>query len=245
MRTLPAAVSREADIAIEGLLVMQEKSIRIKKALSQVSWLNVCGEAALQYLADRALLDQVADGVTVTWRDRQMTHVLVPVKGVLELSITNAQGKRHVINRQEPGQMFGLIPVLEDSEAIHDAVARGPCEIARIPQAALWEAMRAYPELNDQIIRLLCARARKNYQSLAAHALASLPVRLARVLSDQLRGTAGTTLFMTQADLADMVGITRQSLNVELKRLERQGLIAIGRGRIEVKNPAQLLTTLD
>ncbi|GAB2461513.1 Crp/Fnr family transcriptional regulator [Comamonas humi] len=219
---------------------MQETSIRIRKALAHVPWLQASGEAALHYLADQASLDQVADGTTVTWRGRQMTHLLVPVRGVLELSITNAQGKRHVVNRQEPGQVFGLIPVLEDSGAIHDAVARGACEIVRVPQAALRQAMRAYPELNDQIIRVLCARARKSYQSLAAQTLAALPARLARVLLGQSQGAASATLAMTQADLADMLGVTRQSLNVELKRLERQGLVGLGRGRIEIKDQTQL-----
>lgn len=225
---------------------MQDTSIRIRKALANVSWVNACGEETMRYLAAQATLNRVADGTTVTWRGRQMTHLLVPARGALELSITNAQGRRHVINRQEPGQVFGLIPVLEDSAAIHDAVARGACKIVRIPRAALRQAMITYPVLNDQIIRLLCARARKSYQSLAAQALAALPVRLARVLLEQLHGAASTTLVMTQADLADMLGITRQSLNIELKRFERKGLLGLGRGRIEIKDSAQLaqLTTV-
>lgn len=219
---------------------MQETSIRIQRALTRVHWLQASGEAALQYLAAHSSLDQVADGTTVTWRGRQMTHLLILVSGVLELSISNAQGKRHVVNRHEPGQVFGLIPVLEDSVAIHDAVARGACEIVRVPQTALRQAMHAYPELNDQIIHVLCARARKSYQSLAAQILAALPARLARVLLDQSCGAASTTLSMTQADLADMLGITRQSLNVELKRFERQGFVGLGRGRIELIDLAQL-----
>ena len=53
----------------------------------------------------------------------------------------------------------------------------------------------------------------------------------------QLRFGAGE---MTQADLADMLGITRQSLNVELKRLERKGMVGLGRGRIDIQDQAQL-----
>ncbi len=219
---------------------MHEATVRINKALANVSWLNACSEAALQYLAAHATLEQVADGTTVSWRGHQMTHLLIPAQGVLELSITNAQGKRHVITRLEPGQVFGLIPVLEDSEAIHDAVARGACEVVRVPQTELRLAMRAYPELNDQIIRLLCARARVTYQALAAQSLMAMPSRLARVLLSQVRGPGPHTLVLTQADLADMLGITRQSLNVELKRLERKGMVGLGRGRIDIQDQAQL-----
>jgi CRP-like cAMP-binding protein len=223
------------------LFVVPEETLRIEKVLANVPWLAASGEAALRHLAEHATLEQVADGTTVTWRGHQMTHLLIPARGTLELSITNAQGKRHVINRQEPGQVFGLIPVLDDSAAIHDAVARGACEIVRVPQAALRLAMRAHPELNDRIIRLLCARARDTYQALAAQTLAGLSTRLARVLLSQLRGAATRLLVMTQADLADMLGTTRQSLNIELKRLEREGMIGLGRGRIEIRDRARLL----
>ena len=61
------------------------------------------------------------------------------------------------------------------------------------------------------------------------------------MLLSQLRGAATRLLVMTQADLADMLGTTRQSLNIELKRLERDGMIGLGRGRIEIRDRARLL----
>ena len=77
------------------------------------------------------------------------------------------------------------------------------------------------------------------YQALAAQSLMAMPSRLARVLLSQVRGPGPHTLVLTQADLADMLGITRQSLNVELKRLERKGMVGLGRGRIDIQDQAQ------
>lgn len=219
---------------------MTEASSRIYGALAKVPWLNACGEEMLKYLAANSTLEHAADGSTVTWRGHQMTHLLIPAHGLLELSMSNAQGKRHVISRLASGQVFGLVPVLEDSTAIHDAVARGGCEFVLVSQAVFRQAMRDFPVLNEQVIRMLCARARQYYQALAEQTLAPLPVRLARVLFKQLQVTESQTVIMSQSDLSDMLGISRQSLNIELKRFERQGIIELARGRIEVQNPDQL-----
>jgi CRP/FNR family transcriptional regulator, cyclic AMP receptor protein len=238
---IPApVVSRESDTRVEGLFAMQQASIRPRDALAGVPWLRSCGDAVLDQLAAGATLEHVADGASVAWRGRQTTHLLVIAHGALELSMTSAEGKRHVINRLSPGQVFGLIPLLDESALIHDAVARGASEIVHVPQSVFRAAMRDHPNLNDQVIRLLCARARRLYEALAAQSLTTLPVRLARVLLGQRQQTADEAIAMAQADLADMLGVTRQSLNVELKRLEREGMVAIGRSRIELRDLARL-----
>lgn len=39
---------------------------------------------------------------------------------------------------------------------------------------------------------------------------------------------------VSQDVIADMLGVTRQSANQELKQLERDGLITLGRGAVEL-----------
>ena len=67
-----------------------------------------------------------------------------------------------------------------------------------------------------------------------------VPVRVARMLDRQRQGAGGAVLRLSQTDLADMLGTTRQSLNLELQRLQRAGIVALGRGRIEVLDGAAL-----
>lgn len=75
------------------------------------------------------------------------------------MAISSAAGQRHVINRLGPGQVFGLIPVLDGSPWIHDARAHGPTELVRVPRASLMAAMQDHPERATQMVRC-CVRAR-------------------------------------------------------------------------------------
>ena len=50
----------------------------------------------------------------------------------------------------------------------------------------------------------------------------------------------GRAVPLSQATLAEMVGVTRKAVNGWLGELERRGLVALGYGRIEVRDRAGL-----
>jgi len=60
------------------------------------------------------------------------------------------------------------------------------------------------------------------------------PLRLLRMLYDSGKATTTYTLNMKQSDLAKQLNISRQALNVHLRKLRTQGLIRTGRGFIDV-----------
>ena len=130
--------------------------------------------------------------------------------------------------------------MLDGQPSIHDVTARGQSDLVLLPRDGLMLAMQRFPALSQQVMRLLCIRARWGYDMLAAQTLMRLPVRVARLLDSQRQGAGGAVLRLSQTDLADMLGTTRQSLNVELQRLQRAGIIALGRSRIEVLDGAAL-----
>jgi CRP-like cAMP-binding protein len=212
----------------------------VEAALTKVPWICDCGPEVIARLAADARAESVAEGHAVALRGRPLEHLVVVAAGALELAMTSPEGKRHVTGRFGPGQVFGLIPVLDGLPSVHDATARGSGDLVLLPRDSLLAAMHQFPAFSTQVVRLLCSRARLNYDTLAAQSLMSLPARVARVLAGQLQGRGTSVLMLPQADLADMLGITRQSLNVQLRRMERAGIVALGRSRIEVLDRSAL-----
>jgi CRP-like cAMP-binding protein len=210
------------------------------QALRAVPWINACGAEVVDTLASQARVQHLSDGESVARRGHPTEFMVVVAQGRLEVSMASAEGRRHVVNVIGPGTVFGLIPVLDGSAWIHDAMAKGPCSLLRIQRDALLLAMGRHPTLAHALVQLLCARARKTYEALAAHTLLALPARVARLLlllSDEAHSLC---LSLSQTDLADMLGITRQSLNRELRQMQRQGAVDLGRNRIEIRNQAAL-----
>lgn len=77
-------------------------------------------------------------------------------------------------------------------------------------------------------------------RDLACNALHLAPARLARWLL-QLHGAArGADIFITQAELAAMLGIQRTSVNAAAKGLQDEGAVRFVRGRVRVLLPELL-----
>lgn len=208
--------------------------------LRTAPWLDGCDDAVVDQLAAASRLQKYATGAIVAMRGSVAESLIVVAEGAIEVGMTNVAGKRHVTSWLGRGQLFGLIPVLESGAMIHTATAIRPTRLLLLPRAALMQALQDHPSLSLRLIYLVCRRARAQYEMLAAQSLLTLPVRLMRVLKGQLDDHPDGRITATQTDLADVLGVTRQSLNQALRKLEREGLLQLGRGQILVLDRAAL-----
>ena len=202
-------------------------------ALRSIPWLMKAQPGTLELMARSAHLESHPGGTQVGWRGRIATHFMVVVRGTLLVGFDMPDGRRHVINLVGPGQFQSLIPLIDERPQIHDTHCREDAVLLLIPRDAFVSALQGDPSLSWEILRLLCVRSRRLYESLGeSHTLALAP-RLARILRG-LFAEHGQQLSIDQEELADILGATRQSINRELKVLEKTGAIALGRGKISL-----------
>jgi CRP/FNR family transcriptional regulator, cyclic AMP receptor protein len=80
----------------------------------------------------------------------------------------------------------------------------------------------------------------------ARQSFQTVPSRVAGVLTQLIAeesapaGRHGITIRMTQADLAQLAGTSRESVSRFLATLERAGVVQVGRGRVTVIEPRRL-----
>ena len=109
------------------------------------------------------------------------------------------------------------------------------CRLVRIGRAALLEGLRRDPDLALEMIRLTVARLRWVSARLKTHAFQPLSVRLARRLLYLLATLgAGDVVPMSQGELAEHVGATREAVSKILAEWRQEGTVALGGGRITV-----------
>jgi CRP/FNR family cyclic AMP-dependent transcriptional regulator len=114
-----------------------------------------------------------------------------------------------------------------------------------VPQPAFAALMEGAP-FARAVAGLLAARVRSLYGMLEDVALRSTRARVARRLLLLARGDATLALKarpavpVSQEALAMMLGISRQTLSVELKAMVEQGAIALRYRRIEIVSAARL-----
>jgi CRP/FNR family cyclic AMP-dependent transcriptional regulator len=107
--------------------------------------------------------------------------------------------------------------------------------------------MYEHPELSAKLVISLGRRLRAANERLASQSFQTVQSRVATVLAqlvEQARaegaGERDVLLTITQADIAQLAGSSRESASRFLAVLERAGAVTQGRGKLTVRDPAVL-----
>jgi CRP/FNR family transcriptional regulator, cyclic AMP receptor protein len=164
----------------------------------------------------------------------------------VEITRSNRIG-RAIWHYLESGQLFNVIGALDGGPGIHDATAHGEALALLIPRTTFRAAIDAQPQLATAMIRLLCLRSRVLYDYVADNTLLPSRARCARLLLSLVEpyGMSGPqghriSLKLSQEELADMLGQSRQSVNKELRWLETEGLINTNYSQFIILDPPAL-----
>lgn len=164
--------------------------------------------------------------------------------GAVKISVAIEGGQESTIALMFPGDCFGELAVLDEETRSASAVALERTEALFIKRADFRDFLERTPAVAMRLIGLLCARVRRTDEQVADLVFSDVYGRVAKKLLElaETRGTThgdgGTTidLQLTQQDLADMVGASRESVNKVLKYYRDKGFIAVSNQKTTILN---------
>lgn len=167
--------------------------------------------------------------------------------GQVKVVVTSADGKELVLNTFGPGDLFGELALLDGEPRSADAVAQEDCQLFVLRRDDFAQFLEEHPRAAVGLLAVLSRKLRHTTQQVQDVAFLDVPARLARALLElaDTRGTAcdgGSALAfrVTQAELAGLIGATRESANKWLGFFEAQGFIRCRRGQVTVLRPEAL-----
>lgn len=215
--------------------------------LTRSAWLQGLDDAPIDTFVENGELVEVTDGCAVCRKGESIQHFSCLIEGVLDVSLTSKTGKRHLLVCLEPGQPVNVIALLDGLPATHDVYSRGDSLVLDVPRQLFLDEMERSQRFYRLVVRLICTRARTFYDAYAATALLSLRSRCAHQLLSLASayglprdGSVQISLKLSQDTFSEMLGCARQSVNVELKRLEREGVITMSYSHFSVLQPLEL-----
>ncbi|WP_374653763.1 Crp/Fnr family transcriptional regulator [Dongia sp.] len=182
-------------------------------------------------------------GETLFWEDEPADALYGVAKGLIRIWVHGPDGRELTLNLMEGGDFFGEIALLDGLPRTASASALADTEMLSVPRAAFQELMRQEPRLALHIIELLCERLRHNTDRIRDAAFLDLGTRLAKTLEALAMGHGEDgpdgiviTAKLNQSELAQLLGVTREAVNKQLKQFTKDGLITTKGGRIIVRN---------
>jgi len=168
-------------------------------------------------------------------------HSLYAVlSGTVKISVSSPDGRNAILNLIGAGEVFGEISVLDGRVRSADAIANTNCEILVIDRRDFLPFVHSQPALAMKFIELLCGRLRWTSDQVEQIILQDLPGRLASALlgltEKRKLETASRTIAITQQEISEMVGMTRESINKQLRAWAARDWLRLEHGAIVVLN---------
>lgn len=165
------------------------------------------------------------------------------ISGRLLITTTSEKGLELHLNVIGPGEVVGEIAFLDGGPRTATGRAAETSTCFEMDRAPFFRLLDRTPQLSTHLLQLVCKRVRWMTKLAADSAFLSVPERLAARLRDLARhGAAADSheVKISQADLAQFVGISRQVVNGYLRAWEREGRVELRRGSIRIKDLASL-----
>jgi CRP/FNR family transcriptional regulator, cyclic AMP receptor protein len=160
---------------------------------------------------------------------------------------SHSDGRSITLATFGPGDIFGELAMFDDEKRSATVEAVDEVEAIAILAADMRRLLREHPEISAKLVTAIARRLRAANERLARQSFQTVQSRVAVVLGqlvEQARAEGGgerdVLVRITQADIAQLAGSSRESASRFLAVLERAGIITQGRGRITVHDPDAL-----
>ena len=161
-------------------------------------------------------------------------------KGRVQLYRLSSEGKKLVVDTIGPGTIFGEMTII--GQGMHNtfAEAADDCLLCVMSRHDVERLILGKPPVALRIMHVMAGRLNRAETQLEDMAFKSIPTRLAALLL-RLREEQGDSIYgYTHQDLAEAVGTYRETATQTLNEFKANGLIAIGRKRIDILDAAGL-----
>jgi CRP/FNR family transcriptional regulator len=199
--------------------------------------------ALLQIPEAESMLD-LRRSTTLFSQDQAADSLYYLEEGLAKMTRTNANGDRIILCIRGRGDLLGE-EVLTGDDARYESEVEilTPANVHRIPREALKTALAAHADWALSFISYVLDRKQALARKVELLCLHDVEYRVLHFLADlaalvkPLADGSGSQVPITQLELADLVGATRETTSTTLNQLERRGLVKLSRRMLTVPSP--------
>jgi len=166
--------------------------------------------------------------------------MMIITLGEMRVVLPGEAGQEQTITKLGPGAVIGEIALFDGQPRTADVVAATNGKVVVIERAEVLRLLAQDPQFALGVIVQLCARLRGTLSQLESMVFQDVATRLAASLLRLAQGKPPRRLDITQAELGQLVGASREIVNKRLRAFAAAGIIQIVPGRILLLDEAQL-----
>jgi CRP/FNR family transcriptional regulator, cyclic AMP receptor protein len=206
--------------------------------LRAAPWSRSLAPEALARVESECIVRNCPQGSLVCRRGEPVDYWVGVLDGLVKMSSVSADGKQMSYTGISSGGWFGEGSLLKEEPRRYDIVALRDCQIVYMPRATFMRLLDTSVAFNRFLLVQLNERLSQFIGMVEHDRLLGPDARLARNLAalfnPHLYPGVGPMLPISQEEIGQLVGLSRQRVNQALKRLEQEGLLKVEYGGVTV-----------
>ena len=229
----------------EPILTVTERD-----AINSGPWFSSLSPSLRHDILRYASVRRLTDGAQIYARGEMPLKWFACAKGAVRMSSASLSGRQTILAYVEPGAWFGAMSTFLNEPRTRDAYAHGDTTLVCLDKEDFHRILSTHIEFYDALLRLQAHRVRRIYGLVEDLNTLPLRARLAKQLLHLSRGYGSHThedpqetrigLHLVQEELAQLLGASRQRVNQELKRMERDHCLRVDSLGLIIRDRAAL-----
>jgi CRP/FNR family transcriptional regulator, cyclic AMP receptor protein len=174
-------------------------------------------------------------------------RLYIIVSGKVKIGRSSPDGRDNLLTIMGPSDMFGELSILDPGPRTSSATTITDLCAVSIDREALCAWMVERPEIIERLLRVVARRLRRTNDNVADLISTDVPGRVAKQLlqlaqrfGTQEDGALRVTHDLTQAEIAQLVGASRETVNKALSDFAHRGWITLEGKSVLISNSERL-----
>lgn len=167
--------------------------------------------------------------------------------GSVSIRREHMDGRTLALAELRAGSIFGELAMFGSETRSATAEALEETALVAVLSGDMHRVLRSSPDIALKMLAALADRLRRANERLLQQSFQTVAGRVAsalltQVIARQAEGAGDTEVLIraTQAEIAQLAGTSRESASRFLATLERESVVALGRGKVTVHEPERL-----
>jgi CRP/FNR family cyclic AMP-dependent transcriptional regulator len=191
----------------------------------------------LRFVADYGVSRTYAKNTILVSEGDPSDLFYIILSGKVKVYLSDEKGKEVLLNIQGPGEYFGELALIDEAPRSASIMTLESCQMAVVSRAGFERCLEEHPSFALGLIRILVRRIRSLTEQVRGLALLDVYGRVANSLLHMATEQEGKLVIdqrLTQQEIANMVGASREMVSRIMKDLSTGGYIRIEDKRIVI-----------
>ncbi len=186
-------------------------------------------------------------GTSVFVEGEQGDTLYIVLTGKVKVGRKAADGRENMLSVMGPSDMFGELSLFDPGPRTDTATVVTDARLASLAHSSLRPWISDRPEIAEQLLRVLARRLRRTNDALADLIFTDVPGRVAKALlglserfGTQEADGMRVNHDLTQEELAQLVGASRETVNKALADFAARGWMRVDSRAVTILDPERL-----